>query len=130
MLEVEVDETKVLSEITAAFEAYERALTQNDIETVNDLFWNDPRTVRYGTKDYERQYGYAEIANFRIQRGAVRQDRKLMNRRIATFGTDFAVATTEFQMTNSDKIGRQSQAWLRTPEGWRIVSAHVSYGTD
>jgi hypothetical protein len=123
-----IDDPKVLAELMAAFEAYERALTQNDIDTVNELFWTDPRTVRYGTREVERQYGYAEITDFRIRRGAVHQQRELANQRITTFGTDFGVATTEFRAGGSDKIGRQTQTWIRTPQGWKIASAHVSFG--
>jgi len=123
-----IDDPNVLSELLSAFEAYERALRQNDIEAVNALFWNDPRTVRYGTSEAERQYGYKMIADFRIRRGAVNQNRELKNQRITTFGTDFGVATTEFRPVGSDKIGRQTQIWIRTLEGWRIASAHVSFG--
>ena len=125
---LEIDIPDVLSELVAAFEAYEHALTGNDIETLNQLFWNSPSTVRYGTRDSERQYGHAEIAAFRIRRGAVNASRGLKNRRITTFGRDFGVTNTEFQTASSDKIGRQSQTWVRTEGGWKIVSAHVSFG--
>jgi len=125
-----VDESQVLAELTAAFEAYELALIRNDIEAVNDLFWNDARTVRYGTRAVERQHGHNEIAEFRIRRGAVNQSRELTNQRITSFGRDFGVATTEFRATGSNKIGRQTQIWIRTPQGWKIASAHVSYGVD
>ena len=45
---------------------------------------------------------------------------------IVTFGRDFAVANTESTRPGSEGISRQSQTWVRMPEGWRIVSAHVS----
>jgi hypothetical protein len=125
-----IDDPKALSELTAAFDAYERALTRNDIEIVNELFWNDPRTVRYGTRVVERQYGHAEISEFRIRRGPVDQRRELANRRITTFGRDFGVTATEFRAVGSDKIGRQTQSWIRTPRGWKIACAHVSYGVE
>ena len=124
MLEVDIPE--VLSELT--FAAYERALTGNDIETLNELFWNDPLTVRYGTREHERQYGHAEIAAFRIRRGAVNQSRVLENQRVTTFGRDFGITNTEFRAEGSGNIGRQSQTWIRTDSGWKIVSAHVSFG--
>lgn len=126
MLEVDIPE--ILSELVATFAAYERALTGNDIETLNELFWNDPLTVRYGTRESERQYGHAEIAAFRIRRGAVNQARGLENQRITTFGRDFGITNTEFHAEGSGKIGRQSQTWIRTDSGWKIVSAHVSFG--
>jgi hypothetical protein len=47
---------------------------------------------------------------------------------IITFGRDFGSVTLEFERTAGGKTisGRQSQVWVRLPEGWRIVSAHVS----
>ena len=127
MLEVDIPE--ILAELTATFEAYERALVTNDIETLNRLFWDSPATVRYGTRDMEQQYGHAEIAEFRTKRGVVNAERTLQNRRITTFGRDFGIANTEFRSPSSDRIGRQSQTWMRTTNGWKIVGAHVSYGT-
>jgi hypothetical protein len=125
---LEVDIPEVLSELVATFEEYERALTQNDIQTLNGLFWESPSTVRYGTRESERQYGHAEIAAFRIRRGAVNQSRVLKNQRITTFGRNFGIANTEFHTSASGSIGRQSQTWVRTNHGWKIVSAHVSFG--
>jgi hypothetical protein len=127
MLEVDIPE--VLAELTATFEAYEKALVTNDIETLNSLFWDSPTTVRFGTRDAERQYGHAEIAAFRRRRGAVNAERSLQNQRITTFGRDFGIANTEYRTPGSDKIRRQSQTWMRTANGWKIVGAHVSYGT-
>jgi AtzH-like len=124
MLEVNIPE--VVAELSAAFDAYERALTNNDIETLNALFWNSPHTLRYGVG--EISYGHAEIAEFRRRRSAVDQRRTLRNRRISTFGRDFGVADTEYIPAGApDKTGRQSQTWVRTDDGWKIVSAHVSF---
>jgi hypothetical protein len=126
MLEIDIPE--VLAELVAAFEDYERALVDNDIAGLNALFWDSPLTLRYGTRVSEIQYRHEEIAAFRIRRGAVDQRRLLRNSRITTFGRDFGVANTEFIPAGSEKIGRQSQTWMRTTNGWKIVSAHVSYG--
>ena len=125
---MEVDIPEVLSELTAMFDVYEKALTGNDIETLNNLFWESASTVRYGTREFERQYGHEAIAAFRVQRGAVNQPRTLKHRRITTFGRDFGITNTEFQSAGSEKIGRQSQTWVRTASSWRIVGAHVSFG--
>ena len=84
--------------------------------------------MRYGTRAHERLYVHAAIAEFRTTRGAVDQRRTLHHRRIVTFGRDFGIATTEFSPAGSDKVGRQSQTWVRTDDGWKIVSAHVSFG--
>lgn len=125
---LEVNDPQALAELTAAFEAYERALVDNDIAALNRMFWDSPLTLRYGTRAHELLRSHAEIAEFRLRRGAVDQRRTLRNTRIVTFGSDFGVANTEFSPAGSDKIGRQSQTWVRTAEGWKIVTAHVSFG--
>jgi 1-carboxybiuret hydrolase subunit AtzH-like protein len=122
---VEVNLPDVLAELSAAFEAYERALQANEIEGLNQLFWHSPLTLRYGVK--ELLYSHADIARFRRERGPVDQRRSLRNTRITTFGRDFGVANTEYLPSGSDRVGRQSQTWVRTDQGWRIVSAHVSF---
>lgn len=122
---VEVNIPEVLAEMTEAFAAYERALVGNDIEALNELFWQSPLTLRYGVR--ELLYSHAEIARFRRERGPIDQRRTLRNTRITTFGRDFATANTEFIPHGSDRVGRQSQTWVRTDRGWKIVSAHVSF---
>jgi hypothetical protein len=125
---IEVDIPAALAELTAAFEAYERALIGNDIETLNDFFRNSPQTVRYGVREAEQLYGHVEITAFRTRRGPVDQRRELRNQRITTFGRDFGITNVEYIPAGSDKVGRQSQTWVRTNSGWKIVSAHVSFG--
>lgn len=115
----------VVAEVTAAFNRYETALVNNQIEVLDELFWPSPHTIRYGAT--ENLYGYDAIATFRRQRSPLGLARTLENTVITTYGRDFATANTEFRRANSDKVGRQSQTWLRTPDGWRVVSAHVSY---
>jgi hypothetical protein len=122
---MQVNLPEALAGLTAAFEAYERALLGNDIEGLNRLFWESPLTLRYGTK--ELLYSHEEIAQFRRDRGAIDQRRTLRNTRITTFGRDFGTANTEYVPFGSERIGRQSQTWMRTPDGWKIVSAHVSF---
>ena len=122
---VEVDIPEVRAELEAAFAAYEAALLANDIETLNRLFWESPLTLRYGVR--ELQYSHREIADFRRERGAIDQRRTLRNTRITTFGRDFGVANTEYMPKRSSRIGRQSQTWVRTDDGWKIVAAHVSF---
>lgn len=124
----DVNLTDAVSELTGAFNAYERALQDNDIAALNDLFWDSPFTLRYGARENELQYSHADIAAFRIKRGAVNQSRTLTNTRITTFGRDFGVANTEYIAAGTNKVGRQSQTWMRTEQGWKIVSAHVSFG--
>jgi hypothetical protein len=45
---------------------------------------------------------------------------------ITTYGTNFATTNIEFELAGDNRIRRQSQTWMRTPDGWRIVAAHVS----
>lgn len=114
----------VLAEVEAAFAEYERALVTNDVPVLDRLFWDSPHTLRYGAG--ENLYGYEAIRAFRQGRPAVNLEREITARAITTFGQDFAVANIEFRRRGSDRTGRQSQAWARLPEGWRVVSAHVS----
>jgi hypothetical protein len=114
----------VLAEVTAAFARYEEALVSNDVQVLDEFFWNSPHTLRYGVT--ENLYGYEAIQAFRAQRPAQGLARALENTVITTYGNDFATANTEFRRHGSQKTGRQSQTWMRTPEGWRVVSAHVS----
>ena len=122
---MQINHPQALAELTAAFEAYERALVGNDIEGLNNLFWESELTLRYGVK--ELLYSHAEIAQFRRSRGPIDQRRTLRNTRITTFGRDFGTANTEYVPFGTERIGRQSQTWMRTAQGWKIVSAHVSF---
>ena len=91
---------------------------------LDQLFLQSPQTLRYGVT--ENLYGYEQIANFRKSRSPVNLERTLINTVITTYGRDFVTANTEFQRKGSNSIGRQSQTWILTEPGWRIVSAHVS----
>jgi hypothetical protein len=121
---MDVNHPDVLAEVTAAFERYELALVTNDVAVLNELFWNSPHTLRYGAS--ENLYGYDAIRDFRAGRPSAGLARTLAKTVITSHGQDFATANTEFHRAGSDRVGRQSQTWVRTPEGWRVVSAHVS----
>ena len=122
---MEVDLPEVVAEVTAAFGRYEKALVSNDVATLDELFRDDPRTVRYGVT--ENLYGYSEIRSFRAARSPVALGRKLSRTVITTFGRDFAAASTLYERpTAPGKIGRQTQTWVKFPEGWRVVVGHVS----
>ena len=114
----------ILAEVTAAFARYEMALVTNDVAVLDELFWDSPHTLRYGAT--ENLYGYDAIRAFRAGRPAQCLARELMHTVITTYGRDFATASTEFRRSGAARTGRQSQTWLRTPDGWRVVSAHVS----
>jgi len=122
---VDIDLPDVVAEVTEAFTRYEAALVANDLETLDVLFRDDPRTIRYGAA--ENLYGYAEIKAFRAARSPAGLARMLEKTVITTFGRDFAVASTLFRRaTTPGRIGRQTQTWVRFPEGWRVVAGHVS----
>jgi hypothetical protein len=119
-----LNDPAVLAEVTAAVDVYETALMDNDVEALDGAFWASPHTVRLGVT--ENLYGFDEIAAFRVGRAGGSPPRTRLRTEITTFGTDFAVANVEFQRDGSDKIGRQSQTWIRTADGWKVASAHVS----
>jgi hypothetical protein len=122
---MEIDLPEVVAEVTAAFQRYEKALVTNDVATLDALFRDDPRTIRYG--GFENLYGYKEIMAFRATRPSAGLDRTLSKTVITTYGRDFAVASTLYdRATFPGKVGRQMQTWVRFPEGWRVVAAHVS----
>lgn len=122
MLEINIPE--VVAEVTAAFARYEQALVTNDVDVLDELFWDSPHTLRYGAT--ENLYGYAAIQAFRAGRSPAGLEREIFNTVITTYGQDMATANTEFRRAGNPRTGRQSQTWMRTPEGWRVVAAHVS----
>jgi Protein of unknown function (DUF3225) len=119
---VDIDIPEVLAEVTAAFERYEVALVSNDVPVLVELFWDSPLTLRYGIA--ENLHGHAEISAYRAARAPASLARELERTVITTYGRDMATANTLFR--RGGRLGRQSQTWARMPEGWRIVSAHVS----
>jgi hypothetical protein len=119
-----LNDPPVLAEVTAAVDAYETALMDNDVQALDGAFWASPHTVRLGVT--ENLWGFDEIAAFRVGRAGGSPPRTRLRTEITTFGADFAIANVEFQRDGSDKIGRQSQTWIRTPDGWKVASAHVS----
>ena len=114
----------VLDEVTAVFARYEHALVHNEIDVLDELFWDSPHTVRYGAG--ENLFGIEAIRAFRRARPSAGLARTLANTVITTYGRDVATAMTEFHREGSAKHGRQSQTWMRMAQGWRVVAAHVS----
>jgi hypothetical protein len=122
---MEIDLPEVVAEVRAEFDRYEKALTSNDVATLDAIFHNAPQTIRYGIG--ENLYGYAAIAGFRAARSPAGLMRSISQTVITTYGRDHAVASTLFRRDSAPgKVGRQMQTWVRFPEGWRVVAAHVS----
>ena len=121
---MEIDLPEVVAEVKAAFDRYETALTTNDLAVLNGSFRDAPQTIRYGIA--ENLYGYAEIEAYRA-RSTGPGPRTLAKTVITTYGRDFAVASTlAYRASTPGQVGRQMQTWVRFPDGWKIVAAHVS----
>ncbi len=121
---MKVNLPEIVAEVTSVFGRYEQALVTNDVALLDELFWENTLTLRFGAT--ENLYGHAAIKAFRAGRPAQGLAREIFNTVITTYGEDFATANTEFRRVGSDKLGRQSQTWVRTADGWRVVAAHVS----
>jgi hypothetical protein len=122
---MEIDLPEIVAEVKAAFARYEIALMSNDLDALNESFREDSRTIRYGIA--ENLYGYPEIKSFRAARSPTGLPRTISRTVITTYGREFAVASTLFERsTIPGKVGRQMQSWVKFPEGWRVVAAHVS----
>ncbi len=123
---MDVDLPEVVAEVREAFERYEKALVSNDVATLDTLFRQDERTIRYGIA--ENLYGHEEVAAFRAGRSPINLIRTRSRTVITTYGRDHAVASTLFhrEVMAGKKVGRQMQTWVRFPQGWQVVAAHVS----
>jgi hypothetical protein len=123
--ELVIDDPKVHAEVRSVFARYEKALVENDVDVLDELFWQDERTIRYGGG--ENLYGAAEILAFRKGRSPAGLSRNIDRTVITTYGRDFATTATLFRRENTPgKVGRQMQTWVRMADGWRVVAAHVS----
>ena len=121
-----INDAATVAELRILYPKYEEALVTNDVETLTAMFWASPHVMRFGVT--ENLYGIEELEAFRKSRPATNLARRLLRLDIVTFGQNFGSVTLEFERETNDKItrGRQSQTWVRLPEGWRIVAAHVS----
>ncbi|GAA1652445.1 oxalurate catabolism protein HpxZ [Catellatospora bangladeshensis] len=122
---MDIDRPEIVAEVAAVFAAYEKALVVNDPDEIMSFFRHGAETVRFGIAD--RQRGWAHQLAWRRAQPPLPPGRTLSETLITTFGADFAVVTTCFRYPDDPAVGRQSQTWVRLPEGWRIVSAHVSH---
>jgi hypothetical protein len=121
---MQINVPEIVDEVQAVFARYEDALVNNRVAVLDELFWTSPLTVRYGAA--ENLYGIDEIRAFRQARPSAGLARTLRRTVITTYGRDHATAMTEFFRDGTTRTGRQSQTWVRMPEGWRVVAAHVS----
>ncbi len=122
---MEINLPEVVAEVSTVLARYEQALVGNDVALLDELFWNSPHTVRLGAS--ENLFGYQAIQTFRQGRSPKGLARTRQQTAITTFGRDLATASITFTREGEPRIGRQSQTWVRFPEGWRVVAAHVSW---
>jgi hypothetical protein len=122
---LQINIPEIVAEVEAVFARYEDALVNNRIEVLDELFWDSPTTVRYGIA--ENLVGIDAIRAYRANRPPSNLARSLERTVITTYGRDMATAMTEFWRAGNPRIGRQSQTWVRFPQGWRVVAAHVSF---
>ena len=115
---------EIVADLKSAFGRYEKALNDNDVGVLNEMFWNSPHTVRYGVA--EQLYGQAEIAGFRAARPTVDLRRELIKVVITTYGREFGTASCEYRRLETGRRGRQMQTWMRVDGAWKVVAAHVS----
>jgi hypothetical protein len=121
---VKIDNSSVVAEITVILDRYDRAIAINDLDALDEMFWRSDNTLRYGPNG--SLYGHAAISAFRRGRDIKGIERARGRTVITAFGKNFATADAEYTRLGVGGISRQSQTWVRMPEGWRIVSAHVS----
>jgi len=113
-----------IDEVTALSVAYEAALRRNDIEAMNGVFGNDPHVLRFGIADM--QYGYDEVLAWRASATPVDPARTMLSRHVVALADGVVAVDIMFSDTDSNRLGRQSQTWVRLEDGWRITRAHVS----
>lgn len=123
---MQINDPATVAELRQLYPLYEAALVNNDVATLTAMFWASPHAIRLGAG--ENLYGVDEIEAFRKSRPIANLSRRMGRLEVVTFGKDFGSITLEFERDTPAGIthGRQSQVWVRLPEGWRIVSAHVS----
>jgi hypothetical protein len=121
-----INDPVTVAELQALYPEYEQALVTNDVEKLVEMFWAGSEVMRFGVT--ENLYGPEELAAFRQGRPSANLARTVKRLDIVTFGRDFGSITLEFERATGQGTvrGRQSQVWVRFPEGWRIVQAHVS----
>lgn len=120
---MEINNPQICAELIQQFDQYQQALINNDVTILNECFWNNTLTIRYGIG--ENLYGYDAIATYRKTLPPQDLTQIVSKSVITTYGGD--TATTNIEFIRAGRTGRQSQVWIRMPEGWRIVAAHVSY---
>jgi len=90
---MEINNTKILSEVTMQFHLYQQALIDNDVDVLNKLFWDKSLTVRYGISD--NQYGHADISEYRKMLNKPMIKQYIQRCIITTYGSDSATTNID-----------------------------------
>src|ERR1700721_574473 len=123
---MQINDPATIAELRELYPRYEQAPGSNDVETLMSMFWASPYVARFGPT--ETLYGMEEIEAFRKGRSPANLARTITRLEIVAFSKDFASITGAFERESGGQgtRGRPSQTWVRLPEGWLIVFAHVS----
>lgn len=119
-----INKPEVVAEVLAAADQFECALSENDLDAMDELFWNSPLTVRYGPNG--SNYGHESISTYRKGTPKGTRTRIIVKKVVATYDDDFGTSSFEYSYADSPKTGRRMQTWVRTDDGCRIAGAHVS----
>jgi ketosteroid isomerase-like protein len=111
-------------EALEAFHLYEAALLAHDVSAMDSWFEDRGDLVRFGIN--EVQHGLEEIVAWRAITTPVPSSRRHERVTAAQVSMSVVVIALEFRNGDEAALGRQTQVWRRTPEGWRIAHAHVS----
>jgi len=87
---MDINNPQTVAEVTREFNRYQQAILNNDVAVLNELFWNNTLTLRYGIG--ENLYGYAAIAAFRGARDPASALRVVGKNVVTTYGRDRGVS--------------------------------------
>lgn len=113
----------VESGLLDAFWIYERALLDNDVAMLDQLFLAGPSTLRADASGV--LVGHEQIAAFRASRPGGAPARTITALHVRNLGEQTRLILAETLRPNGSR-GLQTQVWQYTSDGWRVSAAHVS----
>ncbi|MEV7694756.1 AtzH-like domain-containing protein [Microbacterium sp. NPDC089189] len=105
-----------------AFDRYERAILDNDLPVLDEMFAPGPETIRGDAAGL--LVGHDAISAFRGVRGGV-PPREIERIEYRPFGDDLALLVSVSRYAGGG-TGLQTQLWQRVDGRWVIAAAHVS----
>lgn len=113
-------------DLSTAFWRYERAVVENDLGVMDELFAEGDEPMRADAAGI--LVGHSTISQFRRLRGGV-SERSLSAMQSRKLSSEAWVVSAVSDYDTGGK-GVQTQVWIRTPAGWRILAAHVTPRTS